>query len=131
VLAQFLVITRTEGRPVAIASAYNLDPLNRFAYISLARLPHAEPRRCVLEGMLLFVDYVFACWPLRKLYAEAIEFNLEQFASGSGRSFRTEARLVERTFYAGRFWDVLIIAVDRASWSKYAAPLLPAIVAEP
>jgi hypothetical protein len=128
VLAQFLVVDREHGRPIGLVSVYHPDPINQHAYIALARLPGSSPRTRVIEGMLLFLDYVFECWPFRKLYAEALEFNFDQFSSGSGRMFDVEARLPERAFFASRMWDQFIIAITRESWAEYGQRMLAVVV---
>jgi hypothetical protein len=71
--------------------------------------------------LLLFIDYVFGLWNFRKLYAETPEFNLDRFASASAKYFTIEASVPDRHWFDGRYWDNLILAVDRDGWNQASA----------
>jgi RimJ/RimL family protein N-acetyltransferase len=71
----------------------------------------------MMMGCALFFDYVFACWPFRKLYLELPEYNVPQVRSGIGTYFRLEGRLRAHSYLTGRYSDELILALYRDDWS--------------
>lgn len=54
---------------------------------------------------------------LRKLYAEIPAFNAPQFA-GALDYMQVEAILREHAYYAGRYWDVVVVGMDAADWQS-------------
>ena len=118
-LVQFMVMQRApEPAPVGIVYAYDASMQDGHAYVAVARFaPEREGLSTTLMTAAgLFFQYVFACWPLRKLYMDVAEFNYDQFASGAGRFFEEEGRLREHLFLDGRLWDQLTLALYRESW---------------
>jgi RimJ/RimL family protein N-acetyltransferase len=130
VLAQFLVIDHASGMPVGVTSIYNADFNDGFAYFALAKFDPARPSRRLLEGAALFLDYAFANWPFRKLYAESIEENFEQFHSAVRWLFREEGRLRGHVFLEGHYTDTLVLALYRETWEKVSPRFLHMIRAE-
>jgi hypothetical protein len=72
----------------------------------------------MIIGFALFLNYVFSCFDFRKLYMELPEFNYDQFASGEGRYFELEARLRDHSFFGGRYWDELVLAIYQDKWQE-------------
>jgi hypothetical protein len=67
------------------------DALSRHAQITAFLSPEAEGRGWPLEGVLLFIDYAFAAFDLRKIYVEALEPELASYRSLVGTLLREEA----------------------------------------
>ena len=131
VLCQYLVVHTDGGAPVGLVSAYQADLANRTCYVALLGERTHDASGLLLEGALLFVTYLFHTWDLRQIYAEVPGYTMDAFASGVGRYFREEGRLVDHSFHGGRFWDLHILALHRADWEKKAEPLLEALSARP
>jgi RimJ/RimL family protein N-acetyltransferase len=124
VLTQFLITQTESGRGLGLTVAYNADLRNGHAYIAAV----IDPREAVpgggVEANALFLDYLFATWNFRKLYAEVLEFNLVQFSSGLGNAFREEGVLRAHHYYAGRFWDQHLVAYYRETWETEGTRIL-------
>jgi RimJ/RimL family protein N-acetyltransferase len=118
VLAQFLVIARDGDRPVGLVLAYRADFQDGHAYLAVLRFDPNDHSPLMLSGVALFLRYVFTCWNFRKLYMESLELNYQQFASGTGQLFEVEGRLRDHSYYAGRYWDQLILSIDRETWAR-------------
>lgn len=82
----------------------------------------AEPRsvasggRQPMEGLRLMIEFVFYAFPIRKLYAEVLEPNLEQFGRGFPRLLEEEGRLKEHAFVGGTYVDQVILSLTRSRW---------------
>jgi hypothetical protein len=124
VLAQFLVVTRKSERPLGLVLVYRANMQDQFAYLGAARFgAHARSPLMIL-GLALFVEYVFTCWPFHKLYLETPEYNYEQFAKSIQRYVKLEGRFHDHSYYGGRRWDQLVLALYRSTWRTEAERLL-------
>jgi RimJ/RimL family protein N-acetyltransferase/acyl carrier protein len=123
VLTQFIVATH-DGKPVGLVSCFEPDFRNRYAYIAAVADPRFESSGLVLEGMTMLISYVFAQFDLRKLYAESLESNFEQYASGSGRVFEVEGRLHDHEYVDGGYQDYVISSVWRSAWREHHCRIL-------
>lgn len=116
VLVQFVVESRDESIPLGLVVAYGADLNSGFAHIGGIMDPQAVGTGVGIEAMEMFCEYLFTTYALRKLYLEAMEFNVPEFAAGYGKTLVEEGRLREHVHYAGRYWDRVILAVYRASF---------------
>lgn len=124
VQAQFVIETPPPRKRAGLVVAYNADLANGTVY--LATLIDNEYHRKVwpLEGILLFVEYLFQNWNFRKIYAETPEFSASQFSSGAGSLFEEEGRLRQHQYFKGRYWDFIIYALARELWEKRGRAVL-------
>jgi len=118
VQAQFIIETPEPRTRAGLVVAYNADQANGTVYLA-ALIDNAYHRKVwPLEGVLLFVDYLFQNWNFRKVYAETPEFSAMHFASGTGKFFEEEGRLRQHQFFQGRYWDYIIYALRREHWEN-------------
>lgn len=124
VLAQFLITKTESGQALGLTVAYNADLRNGHAYIAAVMDQNEAFPGSGVEASALFLNYVFATWNFRKLYAEVLEFNLPQFSSGLGNAFKEEGVLRAHQYYGGRFWDMHLVAYYRETWEVEGSRLL-------
>lgn len=122
VLANFIVASAS-GDAVGLVTAYSPDQANGHALIAVAAHP-SQPPGSLAEGIVLFVNYCFSTWPLRKLYAEAVEYNLHSFRTVADRYCVEEGRLRDHYFLQGRYWDKVTLALYREAWDAVSADLI-------
>jgi RimJ/RimL family protein N-acetyltransferase len=128
VLAQFVIERLSPGNPIGHVCAYNPRLIHGTAHLAVVITPELQGRGWALEGAGLFVDFLFRNFPLRKLYAETVEYNYgASFSRGLGRFFSEEGRLREHSYYDGRYWDTLILTIDRDTWISTARPFFDRI----
>lgn len=128
VLAQYIIESSQDSRLLGLVVAYGADTRNGHARIAIALEPNSWSKGWPLEGLILFVDFIFRHWNVRKLYAEVAGFNLERVASGLGRIFREEGCLRDHEWHDGRYWDVHLLAVWRDDWIDLRERLIEAVV---
>jgi RimJ/RimL family protein N-acetyltransferase len=116
VASQVVIKHRPSGTPFGLAQLTNVMYRHGTGNLLTVLAPPFQRKPWVLEGQALFVEYVFASFPLRKLYGEVAAFNFAQFASGAGRLFTVEGRLQDHEWHFGRYWDVIILSLTRESW---------------
>lgn len=130
VLCQFIVERATDNEPLGLITAYNADLRNGTAYLAVLMRDRPGAALWGLDSLVLFLDYLFLNWALRKLYAETSELSAWAFASGEGRYYRVEATLPEHEFYGGRYWDYYMLAFWRRDWEALLPQLLPSVRSE-
>jgi RimJ/RimL family protein N-acetyltransferase/acyl carrier protein len=121
VVAQFVATTR-QGRPVGLVSCFDPDFRNRYAYVAAVADPELVGTGLMAEAAMVFISYVFGEFDLRKVYAESLEPNFEQFAHGAGRFFEIEGRLRDHEYLGGRYVDALLLAAHRDRWMAAVTP---------
>ncbi len=130
VIAQFVVESRRTAEPLGLVSCFGVDQRNRHAHVAVLFDPDAATGRLWrAEAVLLFVHYVFEVFDLRKLYAEVLELNLPQLTSVVGRYATQEGVLVDHEYFAGRYWDVHLLAIHRDAFARASDRVLRRVVA--
>jgi hypothetical protein len=126
VFSQFLIIDLESSRAIGLALGYQASLRNGTLWIAGVTDPDFHGERASLEGLFLFVKYLFATWPLRKLYMEIPEFNLSQFGSGLRRLWHEEGRLRGEIYYHNERWDTVTVALYRNELE--GSPLLQRVI---
>lgn len=114
-LAQFVIVSASTGEPLGLVSLYDVDFRDGVGSIAAAKFSEADRSLRVVSGILLFLEYAFESFRLRKLYFDVPEYNLGQFGGLESR-LDLEARLKSHFFSAGRYWDRLTFALTREHW---------------
>lgn len=115
------VIEDATGRLLGMVQLWHHDALSRHAQITAFLSPEAEGRGWPLEGVLLFVDYAFTAFDLRKIYVEALEPELDSYRSLVGSLLREEGRLRDHQYLFGRYVDGYLLALYRADFDAFFA----------
>ena len=123
-LVHLVGVGNRSRRRLGVASVTSADMRNGTAYLSVVADPSVIGTGLMIEVAILAIEYVFQTWPFRKLYAEVPEYNLRTFASVTKRYFRREGLLTDHVYLDGRYWDVHVLATDRATWQREAGPMV-------
>jgi RimJ/RimL family protein N-acetyltransferase len=123
-LVHLVGVGNRSRRRLGVASVTSADMRNGTAYLSVVSDPSVVGSGLMIEVAGLAIEYVFSTWPFRKLYAEVPEYNLRTFGSVTKRFFRREGLLTDHLFLDGRYWDVHVLATDRATWQREGSPLI-------
>jgi hypothetical protein len=111
-LCQFAVVPLDGTSVEGLVVAYNASFHDSTAFVAILSTPGVGSG--IVEAMFVFVDYLLTFWPLRKLYFEMPAFNLAQFESAVRLGILTEeARLRDYHYYQDRYWDKVILSVNR------------------
>jgi RimJ/RimL family protein N-acetyltransferase len=128
VLCQFMICRRS-GEPIGLISAYNADLRNGFAYLAMIVSPEAAGGLFTFDASVLFINYLFYGWNLRKLYGETTERHLKSVFGGAvGRVVEIEGRLREHELMDGSYSDAIIVALYREKWKAVMAERLSRIL---
>ena len=118
VLVQSVVCERASGRPIGLQTCFDADFRNGHARLATILDPEYLGLGWPLESSEIFIDYIFATFPFRKLYGDILEFNSDALHSSLPDLARVEGRLHEHEYYGGRYWDLVTIAIYRREWEE-------------
>jgi RimJ/RimL family protein N-acetyltransferase len=122
VLVQFVVEHVDTNERLGLVVAYQGNLRDGHCHIGV--LFRADIRVVPVEGLLLFVNFLFQEFGFEKLYAHVIEYNLGALGSVLGRWMEREGVLVGHEFHAGQRWDVHILSVWRDRFEQNAGRLI-------
>jgi len=105
-----------ENQQLGVAYIYSLDPVNGWAYYTVALADAARGRGVGTTATRLVVDLAFFTWNLAKVYIEIIGTNAPAIACALKLGFRREGCLRGHRVIDGKRLDVHIYAVTRRRW---------------
>jgi hypothetical protein len=118
VLLQFIVESADGREPIGIIALYQVNFQNAYGYLSAAKFDPTDNSPRMMLGAAMFLEHVFVNWPLRKVYLDLPEYNLDQIAGGVGSLFEIEGQLLAHTYFDGRYWDQYFLALYRTKWAE-------------
>jgi len=134
-IAQFAVIpvlvTGERARSnagIGVVTAYDADFTNGHCFIAFERFLDRDiadvdgTRGMMVEGLPVFIQYLFDHFTLTKIYIDVPEFSLSLFEQGADRIFEREGTLRRHYFYGDRWWDRIFFALYRERWDEVAEP---------
>ncbi len=121
-----LLLTRdTDGRPVSWASITSVDLHSGYGSGAVV----VDPAKPTTSGIgprtvFLMLRYIFAVYPMRKIYFESPEYAAHDFRTAIGTLMKVEGVLAEHLYYNGEYWDKYILAVTSRTWAEKGPNLL-------
>lgn len=112
-----LVADAATGAASGFVRTYNMNPVDGWAWVQAYLVPDARKRPYWAgEAGMLFADYLFRMFPLRKLYAEVFEYNRGSMHLCERLGFEPCGRLPKHVWFDGALWDSVIWELPRESW---------------
>lgn len=72
----------------------------------------------ILEACNMFFNYIFTCFPIRKIYYEGNNYNLNIMKNFKKMGFKLEANLIKDYFFNGDYCDKYILALYSKDFNK-------------
>lgn len=119
VLCQFAIQSKSSGDLIGMVQCVAANFHHGTAQLTVLIAPSYWGKGWPLEGVLLFLSYVFVGYPLRKLYLEIPEQNWHVLRRGASRLFREEGVLSKREWHLGAWRDVALYSVDRDEFFEH------------
>jgi RimJ/RimL family protein N-acetyltransferase len=123
VLSQFIIAHKETSDPLGLVLAYQANVAHRTAYVAIILDPGLHRTGWPLEGFKMFMRYLFDGFDLRKVYAEAVDYNLAQYRGllRQGKACE-EGRLRQHVYVGGAYHDVYLLALYRRDWHDQPRP---------
>lgn len=124
VLAQFMFSSRQDTLIRGLVKCEHASFRHQTAQLGIYTSGDIHGTPLPIMAIATFIEFIFETFPVRKLYAEVLEFNYPQFSSGEGTFFDLEGRLLNHEIHFGQEWDMLVIALSREKWRTRGQPIV-------
>jgi hypothetical protein len=121
VLVNFAVRRQDSPVPIGLVTCYGADFRSDIASISMNIAPEWRRHGYAGEAGELFVDYLFASFPFRKLYGQVAGWAAAGSGVARGGVFVEEGCLREHEYHNGVYYDMYTYALYRAQWERHRA----------
>lgn len=119
-IAQFVVCDAEDDSAHGLVVAYGYHAGDGHANVAYQRIGGVDRRAGqMIVGIGLLIEYVFATWPVRKLYADLPDFNFGPLAALTGTAFEVEGRRRDHLYHADAWHDLVTIAIYREPWRAF------------
>ena len=126
----FVIQQRRDGADVGFGGLSELSPAGHCEVGLYTDLAKADVG-IGAEATLLFINYAFATWRVRKVYMRTTDAAVGFFGGTLAAISRKEAVLPQHQYFRGRLWDVYLYAVYREAWDERGAALVERLVGGP
>jgi len=111
---ELLIIENETQRSIGYTYCYNYNSSDGFIYIKIININNENKfEKNLLEGCLLLFNYIFTMMPIRKIYYEIFEYELEDIKFIKKIGFKLEANLKEDKFFNGKYNNKYILSLYR------------------
>lgn len=112
---QMLIKLNNSEKIIGYICSYDYNKIDGYAYINIFL---DENERCINGALKKFVNYLFTCFPIRKLYYKGNLYNMNDMKFLKMIGFELEANLKNYTFLRGNYCDLYILAIYREKFYK-------------
>jgi len=116
VFAQMLLVRRADDAIIGVVQGRSASFRHGTCGLGAFVFENARDRVHAIQGVLIFVEYLFHEFTFRKLYAESTQRSFDGFASGLGRLFEIEGELKNHEWHDGAYRSSFIASVTRPAW---------------
>lgn len=120
VFAQFAVVQTDSLRVLGLVQGISASFRHGTCGLGVFSTREGKIGARTVIGALLFIEYLFSEFPMRKIYAESTAPAFAGFSSGVGRLFEVEGRLRAHEWHDGEYQDSIIAALTREVWQRSA-----------
>lgn len=129
-LTTLLIETLSGSAPVGYVVAYDFSPFDHTTFINIVIHPTYVQYGWAAEASILFLNYLFTFFDLRKASMEVFAFNHLALEPLLQMGAHVEGRFLGQRYYQGAYHDVIRLAIMREEWDQIA-PRLKAALARP
>jgi hypothetical protein len=120
VKTQFVVESTTSGELIGLVVAYDEDPCCRHWFIGFQRAGRRDQSPGgMIEGMGLFVSFLFQTFPYGRLLLDMPAYNLP-LVDACAPLVTHEGTIPDFFSHAGRYWDRCFLSIQRGAWEPAA-----------
>jgi RimJ/RimL family protein N-acetyltransferase len=116
-----LALDTVDSTPIGFIQAFNINPTDGWCMVRAYFAPSQRGHRSCTEAWFAFLDYLLGNFGLRKVYVDLPEFQRGSLEGVIASAFSEEGRFRDHTFYDGRYWDAVRLALYRDAWPELRA----------
>lgn len=108
---QMLIKLKNSEKIIGYICCCDYNKTDNYAYINVFLEKHKDEH--VIEACSMFLNYLYTCFPIRKLYYKGNEKYIKTIKSLTKVGFELEANLKNDSFYKGKYCSLYILAMNR------------------
>jgi len=105
----------SSDKTIGYIAGYNYNKVDGYIYITAIL---EKQKNLNKEALKLFIDYIFKCFPIRKIYCEVYENDNDKLDILQTIGFSEEATLDKDVFFDGKYYNKHILALYREDYSN-------------
>jgi len=116
IVTQLMIRRHGTDEPIGTVYAYDANVVDGYAFGTIYLPQTYRRQRFGIDALIVFIDYLFAYFPFRKLYSEVYSYNHHSFAMMQSAGAVEEGRLREHRYFDGHYADLYRFALYRRDW---------------
>lgn len=119
VYMNLLIFLQNPKQEIGYLSCYNYNKIDGYIYIDVF-LYEEQKEDVLIESCILLLNYLFTCFPIRKVYYQTNDYLLEKLSIKILKklNFKLEANLKNDVFYDGRYCNKYILALYKNEYKE-------------
>ncbi len=126
----FLIVLNQQREPIGFVYSYDANLVDGFVFATMYLEPASRGISLGAKVGMVFSDYLFAYFPLRKIYCEVYEYNLKSKSALEHAGFELEGAFKAHRFFRGKFHTLYRYALYRESFYERFDRLLQRIASK-
>lgn len=102
----FIILEKKDRKPIGFVYSYNYNHSDGLIYETIFIVPKFQTKGFGAEAGLLFTDYLWRFYPLRKIYCDVYGYNAKSQKLLKGVGFEVEGTFKEHRFFDGSYYDM-------------------------
>lgn len=115
----FAITEKADLKLVGLIYSFNTSLVDGFSFVGGIIAPEYRRRKLGAQALFLFLKYSFSTFPLRKIYADVIEYNTASLALVRKTGFVEEGNLRHHRYHDGKYWNNYRYAFYREKLQDY------------
>lgn len=114
---QMIIKNKCNENIIGQICSYNYNKIDGYTYIDI-NMDDNGKKEFYIETCQMFFNYIFTCFPIRKLYFEGYKYELEKMRILKEIGFEIEGNLKQHNFFCGKYYDKYILSINRKDFYK-------------
>lgn len=124
----FFIIEIPANKPIGFIYSHDVNLVDGFISMTAFLEPVSRGHGFGIKAGILFCNYFFTYYPLRKIYCEVFEYNKESLSLLKHAGFVIEGKFEKHRFFRGKYWALYRLALYQEKFFKRFDPVIKKFV---
>lgn len=120
----FFMIEDSREKPVGFIYSYDANLVDGFVFVTTFLEPSSRRNGLGAKAGVLFYDYIFSYYPLRKVYCDVFDYNKDSLDAMKNAGFEVEGTFKQHRFFKGTYHTMYRLSLYRKQFYERANPML-------
>lgn len=109
----FMIQNGDKDQPTGFTYSFDFNPIDGFIFFTTFIDQDHRERKVATNSNILFFDYLFSYFPLRKIYTDIYSYNIPSFTAMQKSSAHIEGEFQKHRFFRGEYHSLFRFAIYR------------------